>query len=102
MLTKLPLDDPTKWYRHVDRIQRIMNSTVSRSTKWTPFELLTGVQMRNKEDIKIRDLLMQELQEQYLDQRESMCQDAKRNILKIQAENKKTYYKKRKKARVIW
>ncbi|GFX99438.1 transposon Tf2-9 polyprotein [Trichonephila clavipes] len=53
--------------------------------------------MRNKEDLKIRDLLMQELEEQYLDQRESMRQDAKRNILKIQAENKKTYNKKRKK-----
>ncbi|GFS55955.1 hypothetical protein TNCV_2564271 [Trichonephila clavipes] len=98
VLTKLSLDDPTKWYRHVDRLQRILNSTVSRSTKWTPFELLTGVQMRNKEDLKIRDLLIQELQEQYLDQRESMRQDAKRNILKIQAENKKTYNKKRKKA----
>ncbi|GFX69516.1 uncharacterized protein TNCV_1768871 [Trichonephila clavipes] len=54
--------------------------------------------MRNKEDLKIRDLLMQELEEQYLDQRESMCQDAKQNILKIQAENKNTYNKKRKKA----
>ncbi|GFW71922.1 transposon Ty3-I Gag-Pol polyprotein [Trichonephila clavipes] len=41
---------------------------------------------------------MQELEKQYLDQRESMRQDAKRNILKIQAENKKTYNKKRKKA----
>ncbi|GFX77155.1 transposon Tf2-6 polyprotein [Trichonephila clavipes] len=98
VLTKLSLDGPTKWYRHVDRLQRILNSTVSRSTKWTPFELLTGVQMRNKEDLKIRDLLMQGLEEQYLDQRESMHQDAKRNIFKIQAENKKTYNKKRKKS----
>ncbi|GFY52092.1 transposon Tf2-6 polyprotein [Trichonephila inaurata madagascariensis] len=54
--------------------------------------------MRNKEDIKIRDLLMQELEEQYCYQRESMSQEAKRNILKIQAEDKKTYNKKRKKA----
>ncbi|GFT61269.1 transposon Tf2-6 polyprotein [Trichonephila clavipes] len=45
VLTKLSLDDPTKWYRHFDRLQRILNSTVSRSIKWTPFELLTGVQM---------------------------------------------------------
>ncbi|GFW63618.1 transposon Tf2-6 polyprotein [Trichonephila clavipes] len=92
------VDDPTKRYRHVDRLQRILNSTISHSTKWTSFELLTGIQMRNKEDLKIRDLLMQVLEEQYLDQRESMRQDAKRNILKIQAENKKTYNKKRKKA----
>ncbi|GFY70398.1 hypothetical protein TNIN_25881 [Trichonephila inaurata madagascariensis] len=98
VLTKLSLDESIKWYRHVDRLQRILNSTVSRSTKWTPFEILTGVQMRNKKDIKIRDLLMQELEQPYCDQRESMRQEVKRNILKIQAENKKTYNMKRKKA----
>ncbi|GFT78225.1 putative DD41D transposase [Trichonephila clavipes] len=54
--------------------------------------------MRDKEDLKIRDLLMQKLEEKYLDQRESMRQDAKQNILKIKAENKKTYNMKRKKA----
>ncbi|GFX15532.1 pro-Pol polyprotein [Trichonephila clavipes] len=39
VLTKLSLDDSTKWYKYVDRLQRILNSTISRSTKWTPFEL---------------------------------------------------------------
>ncbi|GFU76382.1 retrovirus-related Pol polyprotein from transposon 17.6 [Trichonephila clavipes] len=51
VLTKLSLDDSTKWYKYVDRLQRILNSTISRSTKWTPFELLVGIKMRNKEDI---------------------------------------------------
>ncbi|GFW19412.1 transposon Tf2-6 polyprotein [Trichonephila clavipes] len=54
VLTKLSLDDSTKWYKYVDRLQRILNSTISRSTKWTPFELLVGIKMRNKEDILIR------------------------------------------------
>ncbi|GFX54655.1 retrovirus-related Pol polyprotein from transposon 17.6 [Trichonephila clavipes] len=40
VLTKLSLDDSTKWYKYVDRLQRILNSTISRSTKWTPFKLL--------------------------------------------------------------
>ncbi|GFW46484.1 hypothetical protein TNCV_4811711 [Trichonephila clavipes] len=53
VLTKLSLDDSTKWYKYVDRLQRILNSTISRSTKWTPFELLVGIKMRNKEDILI-------------------------------------------------
>ncbi|GFT63507.1 hypothetical protein TNCV_869891 [Trichonephila clavipes] len=44
VLTKLSLDDSTKWYKYVDRLQRILNSTISRSTKWTPFELLVGNQ----------------------------------------------------------
>ncbi|GFV10124.1 retrovirus-related Pol polyprotein from transposon 17.6 [Trichonephila clavipes] len=42
VLTKLSLDDSTKWYKYVDKLQRILNSTICRSTKWTPFELLEG------------------------------------------------------------
>ncbi|GFW54599.1 transposon Tf2-9 polyprotein [Trichonephila clavipes] len=55
VLTKLSLDDSTKWYKYVDGLQRILNSTISRSTKWTPFELLVGIKMRNKEDILNKD-----------------------------------------------
>ncbi|GFU02284.1 hypothetical protein TNCV_2921761 [Trichonephila clavipes] len=36
VLTKLSLDDSTKWYKYVDRLQRILNSNISRCTKWTP------------------------------------------------------------------
>ncbi|GFX95726.1 integrase catalytic domain-containing protein [Trichonephila clavipes] len=61
VLTKLSLDDSTKWYKYVDRLQRILNSTICRSTKWTPFELLVGTKMRNKEDILIKDLLLEEM-----------------------------------------
>ncbi|GFY02524.1 hypothetical protein TNCV_3504041 [Trichonephila clavipes] len=55
VLTKLSLDDSMKWYKYVDRLQRILNSTICRSTKWTPVELLAGTKMRNKEDILIKD-----------------------------------------------
>ncbi|GFX93459.1 hypothetical protein TNCV_1093991 [Trichonephila clavipes] len=55
VLTKLSLDDSTKWYKYVDRLQRILTSTISRSTKWTPFELLMEIKMRKKEDILIKD-----------------------------------------------
>ncbi|GBM09696.1 hypothetical protein AVEN_81728-1 [Araneus ventricosus] len=53
--TKLSLDDSTNWYKYVDRLQRIFNSTVCRSTKWSPFELLIVIKRRNKEDIRIKD-----------------------------------------------
>ncbi|GFS59918.1 hypothetical protein TNCV_3957171 [Trichonephila clavipes] len=33
VLTKLSLDDSTKLYKYVDRLQRILSSTISRSTK---------------------------------------------------------------------
>ncbi|GFX63010.1 hypothetical protein TNCV_3465551 [Trichonephila clavipes] len=70
VLTKLSLDDSTKWYKYVDRLQRILNSTISRSTKWTPFELLV----------------------------ESKCKRCKKNIETLQSENRKTYNRRRKKA----
>ncbi|GFV28228.1 transposon Tf2-6 polyprotein [Trichonephila clavipes] len=98
VLTKLSSDDPTEWYKFVDRLQRILNSTSNRSTKWSPFELLTGVTMRNKEDLYLRNLLMEEMVEELQEQRNQLRQDAKRNIQKIQAENKRTYDRKRKRA----
>ncbi|GFY09459.1 pro-Pol polyprotein [Trichonephila clavipes] len=78
VLTKLSLDDSTKWYKYVDRLQRILNSTISRSTKWTPFELLVGIKMRNKEDILIKDLLLEEMAKELLQQREFLRNDAKK------------------------
>ncbi|GFU03001.1 hypothetical protein TNCV_2954361 [Trichonephila clavipes] len=80
VLTKLSLDDSTKWYKYVDRLQRILNSTISRSTKWTPFELLVGIKMRNKEDILIKYLLLEEMAKQLPEQRKFLRNDAKKNI----------------------
>ncbi|GFW60632.1 hypothetical protein TNCV_569781 [Trichonephila clavipes] len=93
-----------KWYKYVDRLQRILNSTISRSTKWTPFELLEGIKMRNKEDILIKDLLLEEMAKELLEQREFLRNDAKRTSkpcsLKIERriteeERKLCYTKKR-------
>ncbi|GFX03112.1 hypothetical protein TNCV_4288951 [Trichonephila clavipes] len=98
VLNKLSLDDSTKWYKYVDRLQRILNSTISRSTKWTPFKLLVGIKMRNKEDILIKDLLLEEMAKELLEQREFLRNDAKKNIETLQSENRKTYNRRRKKA----
>ncbi|GFV70460.1 hypothetical protein TNCV_4798791 [Trichonephila clavipes] len=98
VLTKLSLDDSTKWYKYVDRLQRILNSTICCSTKWTPFELLVRTKMRNKEDILIKDLLLEEMAEELLEQREFLRNDAKNNIETLQSENRKTYNRRRKKA----
>ncbi|GFU91816.1 uncharacterized protein TNCV_3192031 [Trichonephila clavipes] len=54
--------------------------------------------MRNKEDLYMRNLLMEEMVEELQEQRNQLRQDAKRNIQKIQAENKRAYDRKRKKA----
>ncbi|GFT49045.1 retrovirus-related Pol polyprotein from transposon 17.6 [Trichonephila clavipes] len=87
VLTKLSIDDPTKWYKLVVRLHRSLNRTSNRRTKGSTFELLTGVSMRNREDLYLRNLLMEEMVEELQEQRNQLRQDAKRNIQKIQAEN---------------
>lgn len=100
VLSKLAIDEPNKWYKHVDALQRTINSTTSRSTKRTPFELLTGVQMRRKEDKRILEILEEERINSMMDHLHTIREEAKGNILKIQEESRKCYNKKRKKAHV--
>ncbi|GFY38585.1 uncharacterized protein TNIN_50771 [Trichonephila inaurata madagascariensis] len=52
--------------------------------------------MRNKEDIQIRDLLLEEMAEELQEQCEFLRNDAKKNIETIQSKNQKTYNKRRK------
>ncbi|GFY34472.1 retrovirus-related Pol polyprotein from transposon 17.6 [Trichonephila clavipes] len=80
------------------KLQRIMNSTTTRSTKFTPFEVLIGVKMKQKENLQIKHLLEDELSEQFINKRETLRNEAKENILRLQDENKKQYNKHRKPA----
>ncbi|GFX94852.1 transposon Tf2-9 polyprotein [Trichonephila clavipes] len=89
----MSIEDPTKWFKHVDSLQRVP----SRSTKYSPFELLIGVKMKNPEDVIIRNLLEEESQEQLFQHRDNLRREAKQNILKLQEENR-TYNRKRKEA----
>ncbi|GBM30960.1 Retrovirus-related Pol polyprotein from transposon 17.6, partial [Araneus ventricosus] len=47
VLSKLSHGDPTKWFKHVPTVQRVINSSTSRSMKYTPFELMMGTKMKN-------------------------------------------------------
>lgn len=98
VLTKLSIDDPIKWYRFVEKFQSILNSTFQRSIGMTPFQLLFGVKMRNKEDINLKELIEKEFVSQFNEDREDLREKAKQQLLKVQAENRKTYDRKRKKA----
>ncbi|GFY79038.1 uncharacterized protein TNIN_171191 [Trichonephila inaurata madagascariensis] len=71
---------------------------IRRPTSKNSKQHLQRVTMRNKEDLYLRNLLMEEMVEELQEQRNQLRQDAKRNIQKIQAENKRTYDRKRKKA----
>ncbi|GFX08584.1 uncharacterized protein TNCV_4170831 [Trichonephila clavipes] len=62
------------------------------------FERNVGTKMRNKEDILIKDLLLEEMAKELLKQREFLRNDAKKNIETLHSENRKTYNRRRKKA----
>lgn len=98
ILSKLSIDDSTKWYKYVAAVQRTINSTISRSTKYSPFELLTGVKLRHATDIRIKEILDEEYVNTIMTEREQIRNLAKENIFKVQEENRKTYNKQRKKA----
>ncbi|GFS74275.1 transposon Tf2-9 polyprotein [Trichonephila clavipes] len=72
VLTKMSIEDPTKWFKHVDSLQRVLNSVPSRSTKYSPYELLIGAKMKNPEDVMIRNLLKEESQEQLFQHRDNL------------------------------
>jgi len=100
VLSKLSVDDPTKWYRHVHRGQQAINSTFSRIIDATPFELLIGVKMRNKDDQQLHELINNETIALFQDSRNELRLRAKSQILKLQSETKKTYNLRRKPARL--
>ncbi|GFW10592.1 hypothetical protein TNCV_893871 [Trichonephila clavipes] len=54
--------------------------------------------MKQKEYLKIKHLLEDELREQFIDERETLRNKAKENMLRLQDENKKHYNKRRKPA----
>ena len=91
VLTKLSIKDPTQWFKHVDEVQRLLNSTYQRSINTTPFELLIGIKMKTKRDLTIKNSIDTEILEQYQEDRDDLRKRAKQQISKIQEENRKTY-----------
>lgn len=92
VLAKLSIDEPTKWYRHVDKLQRIINSTYHRSIGTTPFELLFGTKMRDSSDVSLfRELIEEEIKGQFQTERDDLRHRAKDQICKVQEENRRTY-----------
>lgn len=99
VLTKLSMENPAVWYKYLPKVQRALNSTYQRSIGVTPFEVLVGNQMRNKEDIRIVELLSQAAVEEFGEKREQIRAESKKRILKVQEENRHQYNLRRRKPR---
>lgn len=99
VLTKMAIDDPTKWFKFVVPLQHTLNSTHHRSIASTPFRLMFGVEMRQKPQVNLVEALEESFIEQFQAKRAEARLDAKHQIQKIQNENKQTFDKKRKAAK---
>lgn len=98
-LTKLAIEDPLKWYQHVDKVQRFINSTVTRSTKRSPFEIMFGVQMRIPEDLPLASAMEEALRQEFEEHRRAERLAARNEIEKLQDENRQSFNKFRRPAR---
>lgn len=100
VLSKMCIEEPAHWYKYVSKLQRIINSSYQRSIGTSPFELMTGTKIKQKEDIKIVELLEEENRKDFIEKREQLRKEAKAQILKIQEENRGTFNKRRKGAHI--
>ncbi|GFX81384.1 transposon Tf2-8 polyprotein [Trichonephila clavipes] len=96
VLSKMSKEDPTKWFKQVPSLQEVLNSAFQRSINTTPFELLFGTQINNKTDLRIQQLIDEQLQLEFNENRELLRKAAKAQIIKVQNENKMSYNLRRK------
>ncbi|KFM75118.1 hypothetical protein X975_17582, partial [Stegodyphus mimosarum] len=96
VLSKLPIQNPSKWYTHVGKVQQVINSTYQRSINTTPFELMFETKMKSANHNKITVLLNADIQSDFVNARDDLHKETKQQILKVQAQNRKAYNLRRK------
>lgn len=99
VLAKLAINDPDKWYRHVNSVQRCINNTYQRSVATTPFEVMFGVKMNHCDDADIIALIEEEAVQIFDEARDDMRQAAKRAIQRMQEENRRNHNRRCKPAK---
>jgi len=80
MLSKLSLESPGCCYKHVGKVQQIINNTEPRSTKVSPFKLLTGLDMRISGDVQLKSLKQDCFISELDGERHKLRQEARENI----------------------
>ena len=74
-------------------MQSIINSSILVLTKFISFELLTGVKIKNKTELKIIKILCKEHINCVMKHLEKVTYEARKNIINIQEENERQFNK---------
>ena len=98
VFTKLAIEEPTKWYKYIVRVQTALNGSYQRAIGTTPYELLFGLKLKVPEDAELLQVIREAQQQEFEEARDDLRRTAKQRIQKIQEENRRGYNKKRKKA----
>ena len=98
VLTKLAAPTPGDWHNYIDKVQQYINHIPSRRTGMAPFTLLFGTRMKLEEDPQVAEIIEEERANMFVEKRDALRDQAPESISRVQAENKKVYDGKRKKA----
>lgn len=91
VLTKLAAGKPEEWFKYVGKVQSNINNSWQRAIRTTPLELLVGTKMKCKDDLELAQIVQEEMQQQFLEERNTLRERAQSNIQKMQEENRKGY-----------
>lgn len=97
VISKLSADRSETWYKYVSKVQSVVNSTVNKSTKYTPFQLMFGVEMKTALEVNINEILEAEMREVFMADRDETRTKAREEIVRAQSEYKRNFGKRRKK-----
>ncbi|XP_068149448.1 uncharacterized protein [Drosophila tropicalis] len=95
VISKLSAEESSKWYKYVPQVQKALNSQVHASTKVSSFELMFGTKMCAQAD-RVLCLINEEFINNFNAERESLRDEAKKNILEAQMTYKRNFDKGRK------
>lgn len=89
VISKLSADRTEPWYKYVGKVQKLVNSTINSSIKYTPFEIMFGVKMKTPIDVNLNEMIEAETVDIVMAERGNIREKANEEIVAAQKEYKK-------------
>ncbi|KAF2885176.1 hypothetical protein ILUMI_21002 [Ignelater luminosus] len=85
VISKLSSTEPMNWWKYVDKVQQVIHPTFYRSNNSLRLKLMLGTKVKQKEDLRIKQTLEEEVPSLY-EKRRHVLREV---LLEAQEENKK-------------